>query len=391
MSVSLRRLCGLICGSFWIGTVLAQAAEPAAPNAYWTYFGTYTRGASEGIYVARFDLATGKFGEVALAAPTEDPSFLAIHPAGNHLYAVGETAEFENQATGFVRAFAIDMASGKLNRLNSQRSAGVGPCHLVVDAQGQTVLVANYGSGTVASIRIEADHQLGDVVSSHQHTGSSANEQRQKDAHAHSINLDAANRFAFAADLGIDQVVAYRFNPATGQLDTSDAPAAVHVPPGSGPRHFAFHPSGKFAYVINELLSTVVAFAYDADSGTLRAIQNISTLPDDNAMPSFTAEVVVHPSGNFVYGSNRGHDSIAVFQVDPATGQLTRAQVASTGGRTPRNFAIEPSGQFLFAANQDSDTVVVYRIQPDNGTLSATGENLSVPMPVCVRFLPVRP
>jgi 6-phosphogluconolactonase len=369
-----------------MSAVSGLATEGRAAS-LWAYVGTYTQRDSQGIYVAKFETETGGFGAPQLVAETANPSFLAIHPSGQFLYAVGETDRYEDQETGFVQAFRIDRQTGQLTPLNSQRSGGTGPCHLVVDATGRTLLVANYGGGSVSSIALREDGRLGDVISSHQHQGSSADGRRQQGPHAHSINLDASNRFAYVADLGLDKVLVYRFDAETGQLTLSGAPAAVAVSPGSGPRHFALAPNGQYAYVINELSSTLVVFRRDPASGSLEMLQEISTLPDDFTERSSTAEVVVHPTGRFVYGSNRGHDSIAVFQVDPDSGQLARREVELTQGRTPRNFVVDPTGQFLLAENQGSDTVVVFRIDAQTGELTSSGEVLSVPVPVCIRFL----
>jgi 6-phosphogluconolactonase len=365
---------------------IGAAAECRAAT-FWTYIGTYTQGESRGIYVAKFDTETGRFSEPQLAAESDNPSFVAIHPSGQYLYAVGETDRFENQETGFVRGFRVDRDSGRLTPLNAQQSGGRGPCHLVVDASGKTVLVANYGGGSVSSIAILDDGKLGEVISSHQHEGSSVNANRQAAPHAHSINLDRTNRFAYVADLGLDKMLIYRFDAPTGRLLKTQVPPATALPAGSGPRHFAIAPSGEFAYVINELSSTLVVFRRDPRSGSLESLQEISTLPDDVQQRSHTAEVVVHPTGRFVYGSNRGHDSIAVFNVDAESGRVTRRQVELTQGRTPRNFAIDPTGNFLLAENQGSNTVVVFRIDPVSGELAPTGEVLSVPVPVCIRFL----
>jgi 6-phosphogluconolactonase len=235
---------------------------------------------------------------------------------------------------------------------------------------------------------ILGDGKLGEATGFYQHQGSSVNPKRQEGPHAHSINLDAANRFAFAADLGLDKVLVYRFDPTHGTLTPNEPPSAT-VPPGAGPRHFAFHPSGKYAYVINEIGNTVTAFAYDAKSGTLRDLQNISTLPEDFKGTSYTAEVVVHPSGKFLYGSNRGHDSIAIFQIDQTTGKLTSVGQESTKGKTPRNFNVDPTGQYLLAANQGSNSIAVFRIDRLTGKLTATGQVLNVPAPVCIKFMPL--
>ncbi len=379
----------IVWAGMLLGAILAHGGTNNMSRAaeYWTYVGTYTGNASRGIYVAKFNSETGKLGEVELAAEARNPSFLAIHPSGRYLYCVGEISDHQNQPTGSVSAFRIDHATGQLALLNSVPSAGAGPCHLVVDQAGKAVLVANYGGGSVSSIAIQDGGRLGSLLSSHQHHGSSVNPQRQREPHAHSINLDAANRFAFVADLGMDRIVIYRYDAASGRLLAEQAPPAAELPAGSGPRHFAFHPSGDFAYVINELRSTIEAFRYDSASGMLHSLQNISTLPEGYDESSFTAEVVVHPSGKFVYGSNRGHDSIAVFQVQQETGKLTRVQVEPTQGKTPRNFVVDPTGQFLLAENQGSNTIVIFRIDATTGRLSAMGQSVSAPVPVCIRFL----
>jgi 6-phosphogluconolactonase len=352
------------------------------------YFGTYTGGDSKGIYVSDLNLADGHLSEPRLAAGTVSPSFLAIHPKGELLYAVSEIEDFEGKKTGGVGGFAIDPKTGLLTALNKQPSRGGGPCHLVVDATGRNVLVANYGGGSVASLPIDENGRLGEATGFAQHQGSSVNERRQSAPHAHSINVDPNNRFAFAADLGLDKVLVYRFDAAKGSLEPNDPPAA-EVAPGSGPRHFAFHPSGKFAYVINEIFLTVTAFAYDDDKGTLTELQTISTLPDgvERTDKDSTAEVQVHPSGKFLYGSNRGHNSLAIFSIDEKTGRLTHVGNQSTGGKTPRNFGIDPTGKYVLAANQASDTVVVFRVDMKTGKLEPTGQKLAVPAPVCVKFL----
>jgi 6-phosphogluconolactonase len=365
----------------------AAAAEPAEGGSAFVYVGTYTSGKSEGIYVMEMNLATGELGEPALAAKANSPSFLAIHPNRRFLYAVTESSNFQGKPTGAVGAFAIDEKSGKLTLLNQQPSAGAGPCHLIVDPAGKNVLVANYGGGSVACLPIDEEGRLEPPSATIQHTGSSVNPSRQKEPHAHSINLDPAGRFAFAADLGVDKVFIYKFDPAKGSLTPNDPPSAS-VEPGSGPRHFAFHPSGKYAYVINEITLTVTAFAYDAERGALTPIETVSTLPPDAKGQGFsTAEVVAHPSGKFLYGSNRGHDTIAAFAIDQSSGKLTRIENEPTQGKTPRNFAIDPTGRWLLAENQGSDTIVVFRINQETGELDATGVKVDAPSPVCVRFL----
>ncbi len=366
-----------------------MAPDEKTAGPLWLYVGTYTGGksGSEGIYLLELDPQSGKVTNKGAVAKLTNPSFLAIHPGGKFVYAVNEVGDFQGKSTGAVSALAIDPSSGKLTLLNQQSSVGNGPCHLTVDATGKNVLVANYGSGAVACLPIGSDGSLSPASSSIQHEGTGADPGRQQGPHAHSINLDRANRFAFAADLGLDKVLIYKFDADKGTLTPNEPPFAK-VAPASGPRHFAFHPDGKFAYVINEMANTVTVFAYDADRGSLDTIQAISTLPDGFKGRSYTAEVQVHPSGKFVYGSNRGHDSIAIFRVDPANGKLTAAGHQKTLGKNPRNFALDPTGTFLLAENQDSDTVVVFRIDPESGGLTQVGEPIAVPKPVCIRMLP---
>lgn len=365
-----------------------QGAPTRAGGSLLVYFGTYTGAKSQGIYVSRLDLATGALSPPNLAAEIVSPSFLAIHPSRNSLYAVNEVSNFGHDKSGSVSAFRIDRTTGQLTLLNQQSSRGAGPAHISVDGQGRNALVANYGGGSVAVLPIGADGRLAPATAFVQHTGSSVNPQRQQAPHAHSINVDRANRFAYAADLGLDQVLVYRFDPAAGTL-TPNAPPHAAVPPGSGPRHFAFHPSGRLAYVINEITCTVTAFACDANAGRLEVRQTISTLPEGMTVEKgfSTAEVQMHPSGRFLYGSNRGHNSVTVFSVDEASGRLTFVQNEPTQGSTPRNFGIDPSGRYLLAANQRSDSVVVFRIDEKTGRLSATGHRIDVGSPVCVKFV----
>lgn len=352
------------------------------------YIGTYTRGESEGIYILRMDLASGELAPSGVVRGVVNPSFLAIHPNRRFLYAVTEVGSFAGKRSGAVGAFSIQSDTGHLTLLNRELSGGGGPCHLVVDPTGRNVLVANYGGGSVAALPVRADGRLGPATAFIQHEGSSVNPRRQRGPHAHSINVDTTGRFAFAADLGLDEVLVYRLDAIRGTLTPHDPPAAP-VEPGSGPRHFALHPGGRFAYVINEMSSTVTAFAYDPRRGVLETLQTISTLPSGFEGTNSTAEVQVAPSGRFLYGSNRGHDSIAVFAIDAVKGTLTHVENEPTQGKTPRNFGIDPTGTYLLAGNQGSDTVVVFRIDPGTGELEATGHSARVPTPVCVKFLPV--
>ncbi len=360
----------------------------AEKGEYFVYFGTYTASKGQGIYVSRFDLNTGKLTSPELAAETRNPSFLALHPNGRYAYAVSEISSFDGKRSGAVSAFSIDPKSGKLTFLNSAASRGTGPCHVTVDKTGKVALVANYGGGSVAALPILDDGRLGDASAFVQHTGSGADRQRQAGPHAHSINVSPDDKFAFVADLGLDKVLVYRLDAAKGTLTANDPPF-VSVAPGSGPRHFAFDPGGKYAYVINEMKSTVTAFSYDAARGELKEIQTVTTLPTGFSGENSTAEVQVHPSGKFLYGSNRGHDSIAVFAIDKAKGTLTAVEQVSSGGKEPRNFGIDPTGAYLIAANQNSNNVAVFSIDPKSGRLKATGQVLELHSPVCVKFLPV--
>ncbi len=391
MALSVHSVVALVAGMFGVlAAAVALAGEQgeasAKPGQVSVYIGTYTQRGSKGIYLAHLDVAGGTLRLAGLAGEVVNPSFLAIHPSHKFIYAIGEVGSFAGGKGGAVSAFSVDAATGKLTLLNQKSSRGPGPCHVTVDRLGKNALVANYGGGSVACLPIGEDGRLGDATAFIQHKGSSVNPQRQQGPHAHSINLDAANRFAFVADLGLDKVLVYRFDPAAGTLEPNDPPAAS-IAPGSGPRHFAFHPSGRFAYVINELSSTVTAFAYDAERGTLQTLQTVSTLPEDFDGKSTTAEVQVHPSGKFLYGSNRGHDSIACFRIDAATGRLTPIGHEPTQGKNPRNFGIDPTGAYLLAANQDGDNIVAFRIDPATGKLSPTGQSIRVPMPVCVKFM----
>jgi 6-phosphogluconolactonase len=366
-----------------------SAQKPAGGGDYFVYVGTYTGKGSEGIYLYRLDVAAGRLMALGLAAKAQDPSFLALAPDGRHLYAVSEISSFEGKKGGAVSAFERDPKTGSLTFLNGASTRGAGPCFVTVDKTGRDVLVANYGGGSVAVLPIGRDGRVEEASAFIQHTGSSVNPQRQKEPHAHSINVSPDNRFALVADLGLDQVLVYRFDPAKGSLTPNDPPFA-RVNPGAGPRHLAFHPDGKFAYVINEIQSTITAFTWDAAGGVLKEIQTISTLPAGFSGQSYCADVHVHPTGRFVYGSNRGHDSIAVFAVDPAKGTLTPIENVSTQGKWPRNFGIDPTGSVLIAANERSDNLVVFRIDANTGKLTPAGQSLQLSRPVCVKFVAAR-
>jgi 6-phosphogluconolactonase len=347
------------------------------------YLGTYTRAdhGSRGIYRCVLDLKTGGLTEPHLAAEAENPSFVEIHPNGRFLYAVSEAGR-----TGSVSAYEIDVDSGNLKFLNRRPSGGAGPCHLSIDHAGRNVLVANYGSGSASVIPIQSDGSLAEPTGFVQHEGSSVNPKRQKGPHAHSINVSPDDRFAFVADLGIDKIMIYRLDAQDGTIVAGNPPF-VQLKPGAGPRHFAFHPTGHYAYVINELECTITAFRYESASGMLKQVQTVPTLPQDFTGSNTCAEIRVHPSGRFVYGSNRGHDSIAAYRIDPADGTLTLVEHETARVKTPRNFNIDPTGTFCVVANQGSDSVVVFRIDQQTGALEPTGHALSVPKPVCIRFV----
>ena len=372
-------MCSHLLGSFLAAAGLAVSA-PAIADPMLVFVGTYTGGESEGIYALRFDDHSGALEPLGLAAKTENPSFLAVHPEKPLLFAVGESGD-----GGAVSAFSVHREDGRLELLNRESTIGAGPCHVTVDRAGRHVLVANYGGGSVAVLPIDGAGRLGKACAFVQHKGSSVNPQRQEGPHAHSITLDASGRFAFAADLGLDKILVYRYDGERGTLEANDPPFAA-VAPGAGPRHFAFHPNGRFAYVVNEMGNTVTAFAYDAHAGRLDPLHSAPALPAEFKGTSTTAEIRVHPSGRFVYCSNRGHDSIAAFAIDPDTGRLAPLGHTPTRGRTPRNFNIDPSGRFLIAGNQDSGTLAVFRIDPESGSLAPEGDLVAVPKPVCITF-----
>jgi 6-phosphogluconolactonase len=359
---------------------------PAKSPDYLAFIGTYTtKTNSKGIYAFRFDTSSGQLTPVGLAAETGDPSFLAISKNEKFLYAVNEVGNFEGKKSGGVTAFALDHKTGKLTQLNQVASGGADPCYVSLDQSGKYVLVANYTGGNVSAFPLGADGKLRAASSFIQHSGTGPNKERQEGPHAHYIAASSDNKFVFAVDLGLDEVLIYRFDAAKGTLSASEPPFAK-VEAGSGPRHLAIAPNQKFAYVVNELKSTVTAFAFDAKKGTFSVLQTLSTLPKDFSGNNDTAEIVVHPSGKFVYASNRGHDSIAVFSIDQAKGTLTYTGDFSVKGKTPRNFALDPSGNFLLAANQESNNIVVFRIDRATGALTATGQVVDAPAPVDIVF-----
>jgi 6-phosphogluconolactonase len=373
-------------------TLLLAICAEAAPGAhkYLVYVGTYTQegSTSKGIYAYGFDQDTAKITSLGVAAETINPSFLAVHPNHRFLYAVNEVGNYKGQKSGAVSAFAIDHATGKLTLLNQVASKGADPCYITVDKTGKYVLVANYTGGSIAVFPVLEDGRLGEASAFIQHTGHGANPERQEGPHAHSIDLSPDNRFAIVDDLGLDETLVYKFDSTKGSLASNDPPF-TKADPGAGPRHFALHPNGKFAYVVNEMQSTVSVFNYDGAPGVLRPLQTISTFPKDFTAHNDDAEIEVHPSGKFLYASNRGHDSIAVFAIDANKGTLTLIEYAPTKGQTPRSFEIAPGGSLLFAANEKSDNIVVFKVDAQTGRLTPTGKVLDVVEPVCVKFVPI--
>ena len=370
---------------------MAFAQDGAKPTgeAMLVFIGTGTgaQSQSKGIYVLRFDSGSGKLGEPKLAAESARSTFIAIHPNRRWLYAVTEIADAGGAKSGGVAAFEIDGGSGMLKKLNEQPSGGMGPCYVAIDPSGKCAMVANYGSGSVAAIAI--DQSTGMLASANsviQHEGKGADPKRQTGPHAHSINPDPSGKFAIACDLGIDRVDVYRLDPATAKLTAND-PNGVTLTPGSGPRHLVFSKDGKFLYVVNELANTVTVLAWDGERGSLSEVQTVPTLPADFKGTDTASEIAVGPSGRFVYSANRGHDSIAIFARDAASGKLEPRGHVLCGGSWPRGFRIDPTGKFMLVTNEKSSTVVEFRIDQESGALTPSGEVVSVPTPMCAKFL----
>lgn len=379
-----------VAGLTTLGLALPNDTSARVPVAKRTgdllvYVGTYTSGKSEGIYLYRLDMASGELTHVAATKGVRDPSYLALAPNRRYLYSVNEVEEFAGKKSGAVSAFAFDGRTGELKLLNQQPSMGGAPCYVTVDRSGRWVLVANYSGGNVAVLPVLSDGSLGEASDVKQDEGSSVNAARQQGPHAHCIVLDPANRFAYTCDLGTDKIMIYRFDGHRGKLVPAGQPW-VQVKPGAGPRHLTFDSRGKYAYVINELHASVTAFAHDRSDGTLKELQTLPTLPRDPTAADSGADIHVSPDGQFLYCSNRGHDSIAAYKINPRNGELTFIAHESTGGKIPRNFAIDPTGDFLLVANQRSDNIVTFRRDKKTGQLSATGHVAEVPSPVCLKF-----
>ena len=351
------------------------------------FLGTYTPagGNSRGVYSVRLDPATGALSEPVFAAAASNPTFLAWRPDGQTLYALTESGAVGGKPGGALAAFHLN-ADGSLNLLNIEPSGSLNLSHVNIDGSGRTAAVISYGGSQVASFPLAPDGSLGPRASLITHTGPlGPNAKRQDKPHPHSITFSPDNRFIYVCDLGLDRIDQYRFDPASGQLTAVGATATV---PGAGPRHSKFSADGKFLYVINELNSTVAPYAVDAATGGLTALPAFSTLPGGFTGESICAEIRLSPDGRFVYGSNRGHDSLAVFARDAGTGTLSLVEIVPSGGKHPRNFSLSPDGRWLVCANRDTDNVTVFRVDPATGRLTATGHEAKVPQAVCVLFAP---
>ena len=376
-------------GSGTLGLALCGALEARSKDGKslkhaLVYVGTYTTGKSEGIYLYRLNLFSGELTHLSTTPGVVNPSFLTLDPQKRYLYAVNEVTDFSGKPGGAVSAFAINRRTGALQFLNQQPSLGGAPCYVTIDRSARFILVANYAAGNVSVLPLDRNGHLGSATDVDQHQGSSINPNRQEGPHAHSIVLDRSNRYAYSCDLGTDKIMIYRFDSRKGKLTANRQPF-VQVKAGAGPRHFTFHPSGRYGYVMNELDATITSFYCDSANGTLEEAQTVHTLPPGFSENNTTADIHVCPSGRFLYGSNRGHNSIVVFAIDQRTGKLRFIEHAATQGRTPRNFAIDPTGRFLLAANQDSDTIVTFRLDPPTGRLKPTGHVAQVPSPVCLK------
>lgn len=378
MAASAGAVAGILAGR-------ASGRGADAARELLVYVGTYTSGKSVGIYLYRLDLGDGSLKQAGTTEGVVNPSYLTIDRVRRRLYAVNEVDEYEGVKGGAVSAFEIEPKSGALRLINRRSSKGGSPCYVTAADSGRFVLVANYMGGNVAVLPVSGDGSLGEATQVVQFKGSGPNRERQEAPHAHSVLLDPANEFAYACDLGTDRVMAYRFVRGSGRLTPAEQ-ASVSLKPGAGPRHMDFTPNGRFAYVLNELDATITVFERFRATGALKVLETIPTLPADFKGQNTSADIHVAPGGNFLYCSNRGHDSVAAFRIDPATGRLTLIGHTPTGGKTPRNFVIDPTGAFLLAANQNSDSVVTFHIDPRTGALRPTGHGAEVPAPVCLKL-----
>jgi 6-phosphogluconolactonase len=372
--------------SFVLWLVLATGSVHA--DDMYVYFGTHISGPGKGISLAHFYTESGLLTKPKLLVEDEMPAYFVIHPDGRHLYTCNSTNTFKGGPEGWISAYVIEPKTGQLTLLNRKSSGGANPSYISLDKTGRYALVANYQGGNVVVMALNPDGSLGYRTGSAQHAGSSVNPERQTRPYAHSIIVDPSNRFALSADLGVDKVYVYQFNEQNGSLTPNDPPSA-DVKPGSGPRHVKFHPNGRWVYVINELANTVTGFNWDAAKGSLAEFQTISTLPAGFTGTNTAAELEIHPNGRFLYGSNRGHDSLVVFAIDPATGKLSLVEHVSSRGKLPRNFTFDPTGRWVLCTNHGSDNAVVFHVDDITGKLSRVGSPVEVPLPFCERFLPV--
>lgn len=362
-----------------------QTTKVFAYVGVYTNIQPYARGRADGINVYSLDTTSGAMHLVQSVAGPMNPTFLTLDPAQRHLYSVVSVPEIDGHDGGALSAYDVDPVSGRLTYLNRESVMGPGPCFVTVDATSSFAIAANYPGGSVAMLPIESDGRLGVATDFIQHVGSSVHMPNQERAHAHSVFIDAANRFALICDLGMDKIMSYRLDLEKGKL-IPNTPPWVSARPGAGPRHLSFHPNGRYAYVINELDATMSAYTYDATKGELREMQAVASVPSDYHGDNAGAEVRVAPSGKFVYASNRGHDSIVIYAIDEASGLLTYVGHEPSQGRNPRNFNFSPDGKLMLVANQDSDTIVAFRIDRQTGKLTPTGQITASPSPVCVKF-----
>ncbi len=369
-----------------VHTVIKAGNDNNQSAKYYLYVGSYTQSEDEGIYVYEFDAKNGNLKYLHTVAGVENPSYLAIQPDKNLLIAVNETMEYHGEKTGAVSAFSVDPASGNLKLINQVPSGGGAPCYVSIDSKGKYVLVANYMSGTVTMFQIATGGRLSAYTDLQQHKGSGPVSKRQKGPHAHTIILDNNEKFALAADLGTDEVIGYEIDKRENKLRKA---SAFKVKAGSGPRHIAFHPGGRYVYVISELANTVTACTYDPQTGKLTEIMTASTLPDDFNGTSYCADIHFSKDGRFLYGSNRGHDSIVIFNVDGKTGKISYVDHFSVNGEWPRNFMIDPTGNYLLVANQNSGNIVVFRLDKNTGKATETNNEVKVSKPVCLKMLPM--
>lgn len=343
------------------------------------YVGTYSVRGSEGIYVFEFDRKAGTMRPVQSVSNAKSPSFLAVHPSGKYLYSVNEAAE----KTGGVSAYAIDQSTGKLTFLNAESSLGSSPCYISIDQTGKTAFIANYGGGNLVVLPIKANGTLGEPTDNVQDTGNGPNKERQEKPHVHSATVAPDNRFVYAADLGTDKLNIFAADVKASKV-TPATPSYATVKPGSGPRHFTFHPNGKYAYLVEELTSSVAVFSWNSKTGALTLLEDgVKTLPADFNGQNTSADIHIDPSGKFLYQSNRGHNALAIFAIGN-DGKLTKVGDQSTEGKTPRNFLIDPKGDFVFVAHQDSDNITIFKRNQQTGQLTYTGQSIKVPAPVCV-------